>query len=291
MKRSLRFWILTILILIIGTLVTWKFTRPPGVDAAQDTPTEIAATEHAEGATEPTMADVLTLAAKARASMVKDLDDYTARFVKQERDTNGVLGPETEILMKVQTRHRGGVEGQPMRVYLRFDNPSSVKGREVIWGEDLNNGNLQAHEGGFMGLITLSLDPTGFVAMQGQRYPIGEIGITKLVEKLLERGEVDRDNPDVSVAILDDQELDGQPAKLIRVQRAKPSGGEDDFSVAEILVDEERQLVLRYRSFGWPENEGETPPMLESYTYHDVKTNTGLTDADFETTNPAYSYP
>ncbi len=68
--------------------------------------------------------------------------------------------------------------------------------------------------------------------------------------------------------------------------------------MAEIAYDPERQLILSYRSFGWPANaEGITSgdvaelPLLESYNYHDVKTNVGLTEADFDTKNPEYSFP
>ena len=35
----------------------------------------------------------------------------------------------------------------------------------------------------------------------------------------------------------------------------------------------------------------ETLPLLESYSYLDLKTNVGLTDADFDTKNPEYNFP
>ena len=62
-------------------------------------------------------------------------------------------------------------------------------------------------------------------------------------------------------------------------------------SLAEVVIDRKRSLLLMYRSFGWPENEGEDPPLLESYAYHDVVLNVGLTDEDFSPDNPDYKYP
>jgi hypothetical protein len=50
-------------------------------------------------------------------------------------------------------------------------------------------------------------------------------------------------------------------------------------------------LVLMFRSFGWPEKEGDEIPLLESYTYHDVEINVGLTDEDFDPDNPKYNFP
>jgi len=224
--------------------------------------------------------------------MQEHLGDYTARFVKQEVDTNGVLGGETELEMKVRTRLRGDDPPAPMRVYLKFLSPESIKGREVIWGEDLYDGKMAVHEVGMvLGLKTLWLDPTGMLAMKGQRYPISEIGIVRLVEKLIERGEKDRGNPDITVSLTENFVYDDQPMHLIRVRRSKPGEGEDNFSLAEIVFDPQRKLILSYRSFGWPEQVGQEAPLLESYSYHDVQANVGLTDEDFNYQNEEYNFP
>jgi hypothetical protein len=238
-----------------------------------------------------TMSEVLLLARESLDLMVSRVNDYTARFVKQELDTSGNLGEESELFMKMMPRHRHGAVDAPMRVYLRFDRPDSLKGREVIWGQDLYNGKLAVHEGGLLGLITLYLEPTGFVAMKGQRFPISEIGLTRLVEILIERGEKDANNPDVTVTLTRDHSFDGKPAELIRVQRTKPSDDPNDFSLAEITFDRGRTLILQYRSFGWPKTSAASPPLIESYSYHDLQINVGLTDADFDPNNSAYAYP
>ena len=122
----------TILVVIAGVLI-WLSSRRTGLNAANAAPTRVE--DSAEN--EVTMSDVLEMAVAARQHMAEHLDDYTARFVKQEVDTKGVLGEESELLIKVQTRLRGDTEQAPMRVYLKFQSPDSAKGREVIWGEDL----------------------------------------------------------------------------------------------------------------------------------------------------------
>lgn len=241
---------------------------------------------------EVTMGDVLEMARAARRHLTGTLDDYTARFVKQEMDRAGVVGPEEEMEIKVQTRVRGDREDAPLRVYLRFVAPESLHGREVIWGEDLYDGKMAVHEVGLLlSLKTLWLDPQGIIAMQGQRYPITHIGLVGLVDQLIERGEKDLDDPNVSVTLTDNHSYDGLSTRLIRVRRAQPSSEPDDFSLAEIVIDSDRQLVLSFRSFGWPAEEGGPPPILESYSYYDVKTNVGLTEADFDTGNPEYQFP
>ncbi len=280
---------MTIAVSIVAILV-WRGNRPQDALSADAAPTTIEAGSSRTRSL--AMGEVLDMAKAARQSMSQTLDDYTARFVKQEVDASGVLGEETELHVKVRTRFRGEGEQAPMQVYLKFARPESVNGREVVWVEDMNEGKMAVHENYFpLSLKTIWLDPNGFLAMQGQRYPISEVGLVRLVEKLIERGEVDRDNPDIKVTITRDHVVGDTPAELIQVRRSKPGGGTDDYSLAEIAIDPARQLILSYRSFGWPEESGAAAPLLESYSYYDVKTNVGLTDADFDPSNPSYAFP
>ncbi len=84
------------------------------------------------------------------------------------------------MMIKVQTRLRGDTEDAPLRVYLRFLSPEAINGREVLWVEDLNDGKMAVHEVGLLfSLKTLWLDPNGVIAMQGQRYPITQIGLVR----------------------------------------------------------------------------------------------------------------
>jgi len=238
------------------------------------------------------IAEVIELARATLDSMQDSLNDYTARFIKQERDIAGNLSEKTEMEVKIRSRLRNENNDAPMHIYLKFLAPKTVAGREVIWGKDLYDGQMAVHDTSLMlSWKTLWLEPTGMLAMTGQRYPIYEIGLTRLVEKLIERGRKDIDNPDVHVTITRDYPYDGRMTELIQAERSKPGGGEDDFSLAEIVYDAERKLVLSYRAFGWPEIAGGELPLLESYEYHDVQTNVGLTEEAFDTTNKSYGFP
>jgi hypothetical protein len=252
----------------------------------------LSSVEPSQGITEDSsMDEVLKIAEETLLHMRQNLNDYTATIIKQET-VDGVLSEANEMAIKVQCPHRGGKldDSEPMRVYLRFQKPAGVAGREVIWAQDLNDGKLVVHEAGLLGLMTVRLDHTGMIAMRGQRYPISEIGLTKLVQKLIERGELDRKNPDVTVAITRGIKLDGRDCQLIVVTRKTRGTGINDFSRAEICFDAERKLPLRYSAYGWDENGGEGA-LLESYTYTDIKTNVGLSEIDFDPNNPAYNFP
>jgi hypothetical protein len=247
------------------------------------------------------MAEVLSLAERSLDRFRVRVGDYTATLVKQEA-VNGKLGDPQKIAIKVQCTHRPEAPDvrHPLRVYLRFESPSNVAGREVIWAEDLHDAKMVVHEAGILGLMSLRLEPTGLIAMQGQRYPITEIGLTNLLEKLVARGRQDLDNPDVSVNVVQGLELEGLVCDRIEVVRRKPSGKADDFSRAEIWFDPRTEFPIRYSAYGWraDRNKGsdpKTPPapgdLIESYTYLDIRANVGLTEADFDPENPEYQFP
>lgn len=278
------------IVVSVVAVFLYRAMRPSEAVVSDAAPTVLASPDG--DAPEATLEDVLDLAAQARQAMIENVDDYTAKFIKQETDSSGALSAETVMLVKIQTRHQGGELGTPMRVYLKWLAPEDLVGREAIWAEDLHDGKLLVHETGLMGMFPIPpLDPNGLLAMRGQKYPISNIGQTRLVEQLIERGQQDLGNPDVSVAIVPNSKLGDVPATLIQITRAKPTDDPDDFSLAEIHIDAERQLILRYRSFGWPDADGGTPGLLESYAYEDIQLNVGLTDQDFDPNNDEYAYP
>ena len=247
--------------------------------------------ESESGPRQVSLTEMLDIAQEALNATIANVDDYTARMIKHEQDRSGVLQPRSEAFIKVVTRHAGGNTGGPMKVYMRFDSPGDIQGREVIWVEDKNDGKLQIREAGMIGLMmTVSLEPTSMLAMRGQRYPITELGITRLLEKLIERGGEDVDDLGVVVVQKEGHVFDGRELTLLQIKRSRPSGREDDFSSAELVLDREKNVVVSFRSFGWPTESNPEPRLIESYEYHDLKLNVGLNDADFDTTNPDYTF-
>ncbi len=62
------------------------------------------------------------------------------------------------------------------------------------------------------------------------------------------------------------------------------------FHVAQIYVDDELNLPIRYEAYDWPAEEGGKPQLTEEYTYLNLKLNNGFTDADFDIRNPNYQF-
>jgi hypothetical protein len=220
----------------------------------------------------------------------REVHDYTAVMIKRELVGNKLFGPDK---MFVKIRNRKAEEGKivtPLSVYMIFQEPSPDAGREVIWVENANDGKLIAHEAGIANLFRVKLPPDGPLAMMGNRYPITNIGIENLVAKLIEKGERGRQHDECEVEIRRDAQVDGRSCMLIEVRHPHPRP-HFDFMLAQIFIDDELNVPVRYAAYSWPLTDGGEPALLEEYTYTNVKLNVGLTDADFDPDNPAYNYP
>ena len=233
----------------------------------------------------------LDIARSGLSDVRAKVDDYTAILVMRE-NIDGQLGPHNYIAAKIRNRKvSGGQVVQPFSVYLNFLRPSSVKGREVIYVEGQNNGNMIAHEGGFKGkyLPTVRVKPNSGLAMRGQRYPMTEIGIENLIVKLIERGEKAGKYPDVTCEIRQNAKIKDRVCTVFDV--VQPTKRPDaDFYQAQVFIDDALNVPIRYVAYDWPRRKGESLTILEEYNYLNLKTNVGLTDKDFDVENPAYNF-
>ena len=230
------------------------------------------------------------LARNSLQDLREDVTDYTAILVKREQ-VNGVVGNAGYMQLKVRCPRQTAEGKIPFSIYMKFLRPREAAGREVIWVEGQNQNKIVAHETkGLAGFRRFHLDPTGWLAMKGQRYPIYEAGLEKLVIKLIEKAERDRAAGPCCVDYREGAVINKRPCSVIEVthdQRRAPY----EFHKAQVFIDDELKLPIRYAAFDWPESPGATPKLLEEYTYINVKLNVGLTNMDFSPDNPTYSYP
>ncbi len=227
-----------------------------------------------------------------------DIKDYECLIVKRER-IRGVLNEYEYMYAKIRNhKEENGKMTTPLSVYLNFQKPNNVAGREVIWVEGANSGKLCAHEGGLIGrLPALWLDPNGALAMKGNLYPISEIGIENLVAKLIQRGNREKQaDPKGEVTVVTMTKgaklgsgVDKRPCTILQISHPAMRGG-FEFQLAQIFIDDEYNLPVRYVAFGWPAAGEKGSPILEEYNYTKIKFNIDLKDADFDPANPIYKY-
>ncbi len=230
------------------------------------------------------IAGVLDLAHEMLDFLRHDVRDYRATLVKRERIA-GRLGGEVRMELKVRNPSTTGLS-----TYLKFVSPKTAAGREVIWVDGQRDSRLVAHEGGLLNLMRVELVPESRLAMLGNKYPITEIGLVRLVEKLIEKCDRGVDLSQCRIEMIEDQRVGDRTCRLVQVTQPKSLAGAD-FYIAQVFVDMERRVPLRYAAFMWPEQTGGDPPLEEEYTYLDLELNVGLSDEDFDPSNPAYNYP
>jgi hypothetical protein len=224
----------------------------------------------------------LAIAHKVQEHLQRDVKDYTCTFVKSERVNGELLGPQ-QVAAKVRQK--------PFGVYFKFLKPADVKGREVIYYPEQNNGKLVAREGsGLKRLLgAVFLEPTSPLAMAGQKYPITDVGISFLVKRLIEVAEADRKYGEVEVKFFKNAKVNDRNCMVIQVTHPTPRRV-FLFHLARVYIDDELQLPIHYEAYLWPEKPGDPPPLDESYSYLNLKLNVGLTDADFDYKNPKYGF-
>lgn len=290
-----------VLMVISAFLVIRYLNRPEGSsslsgDVSTQAPVIVSTTDAEQWPAQDAESDlalhpldpVLDIARDILSDLRANVRDYTATMIKRER-MGGRLGDESKMELKLRCR----VDGQSpstLAVYLRFLEPASAAGREVIWSEGLRDGKLIAHEGGFKNWTRLTLDPTGMLAMVGNKYPITDIGMRRLAEKLIEKGMEDRQQGTCIVQTIPDQRVGDRSCTLYQIVHPEPGEG-FDFHIAQIFVDSQRNIPLRYAAFLWPEDPDQPPPLEEEITFLNVKLNVGLAERDFDPDNPDYNYP
>jgi hypothetical protein len=206
--------------------------------------------------------------------MDRNLRDYSCTFIKQER-IDGELGEPQHIYMKI--RH------EPFSVYMSFLKPFT--GREVLWVDGQNNGDMVVREAGFKRMLgKMNLDPQGAVAMRGQKYPITRVGIRNLTAELLRQFESDARYQECEVSQKANVKIGSRVTTMVQVTH--PFARQNFRAhVARLFFDNEFRFPIHYDAYGWPQQQGGQPPLEERFTYSNLKINNGYTARDFDANN------
>ena len=208
---------------------------------------------------------------------LKKVKDYEATFTKKE-----VVGKKlVESEMYVKFRE------QPFSVYIKCLNPHA--GREVIYVAGKNKDKLLAHGAGIAAIVgTLKLKTDSKDAMEDNRYPITMFGISKLVATLVQQWEADEKHDDCVVKFFPNAKLDKIDCKVVETSYPKQVP-HAKFHMTRMYIAKDSGLPVRVEQFGFPAA-GAQPPIIEEYTYSNIKTNLGFGDLDFDTSNQAYGF-
>ena len=281
-KKTLLF-ILIIAITASGWLYIRESTRQADRRQILDQPQENIEEADQTDDTHP-LDPVLKIAYQSIKQMEENLVDYTAVLSRRERVGEQEMPPSS-----MEVKIRNPRNDQAFSIYVKFIKPENTKGRKVIWVDGQNDNKIVAHEAGLLGLLKVVQPPDSFIAMVGNRYPVTETGLLRLMRKLTQYGLRDRKHGDCSVEIIENitvAEVNCTRLRIVHPEKQEPF----TFHIAEIDMDMERMIPIRLATWDWPLAQQE-PPLVEEYIYHKLRLNAGLKDLDFDPENPAYNYP
>lgn len=248
----------------------------------------------ADGAPPHPLDPAIQLAQDSLAHFQTNVADYTARIVSRER-VNGVVGPLEYMDAKIRNRKvEGGRIVTPLSVYLKFVRPEAAAGREILWIEGQNNNKMLVNPSNGDGRLIPSIwmKPDGPIAMRGRLHPLTFIGIENLIVKLIERGEREKRYDECEVRFIKGAKINDRICTVLEVEHPTPRA-HFEFNVAQIFIDDELQIPVRYAAYLWPQSPDkrlDPSLVIEEYTYLNVKLNQGLENADFDRANPNYNF-
>lgn len=217
--------------------------------------------------------------AKEARDAAKELKSYRALFTKQEMVKGRMFGSQ------MQMKYRA----EPLSVYLRFVNPEH-NGREVLYVEGRNNGQMLAHETGLKALVgTVAVDPNGELALAEARYPVTRIGLAKMAEGVAEQWERETAFGESEVKYYPEAKLGDRQALVIESTHPVKRN-QFRSAITRLWIDKETRLPVRVQQYDFPQAPGGKPVLVEDYTYTDIDPNVELTENDFDARNPSYQF-
>ncbi|HEV3302420.1 MAG TPA: DUF1571 domain-containing protein [Planctomycetaceae bacterium] len=218
--------------------------------------------------------------AKGSRDAIASVHDYEALFTKRE------LVGRTMFTGQMQMKFRQ----QPFSVYLKFVDANA--GREVIYAGPRYRNQLQAHEppGGLRSLVgTVSLDPRSPTAMAEGRHPITQIGMQKMLDALIDLWQGEMKYGECDCQFYPNAKLQGTDCQVCEVTHPTPRR-QFLFHRTRLFIDKKTNFPVRIEQWGFPVGGSGDPPLIEEYTYTDIKTNVGLTESDFDVRNRRYHF-
>jgi len=202
----------------------------------------------------------LELFGKAVAAFAK-VDDYTCTFHKIEMVNGDIIASKSDLKVK-----------KPFSVFYK-ESAGPNKDIACVYIDGQNDNKMVTRNTGVLGLMTVNLDPYGFVAMKGNRHPVTHIGIGYILSSASRDIARAHKNKDAVFSYEGVSEIYGRKAHQIKTVYPENKGYYAH--IVQLWYDDETSLPLKISMFDWKKE------FIEEYSYENLKTNVGLTEKDF----------
>lgn len=212
-------------------------------------------------------------------NVLRNITDYEATLIKQEL-VNGRL-----ITQRMKMR----LKEEPFSVHLYYEEPNA--GRQILYVSGQNNNQLLAKEAtglsSLVGTVQLALDSPQVMAEN--RHVITDLGMRRMLEMLVTQWNLESKFGEVDVKYYPNAKMGNAECEVVEVIHPRPRK-QFPFHMTRLFIEKQSRLPIRIENYGFPAQAGQPAQLQEEYTYVNVKTNIGLTAADFDRRNPRYSF-
>ncbi|WP_437187977.1 DUF1571 domain-containing protein [Planctomicrobium sp. SH668] len=216
---------------------------------------------------------------KQSYEVVQKVQDYEATLIKREM-VNGKL---------LHQRIRLRIREAPFSVYMFFEDPNP--GRQVLFVNGQYNNELLVRDASgitaLAGTMNLAIDSPQVMAEN--RHVITDMGMKRMLELLAVQWQEESKYGECNVKFYPGAKMGNAECEVIECSHPRPRR-QFPYHMTRVFLEKQSRLPIRVENYGFPPEPNQQAPLLEEYTYVNVKTNVGLKDADFDRRNPNYSF-
>jgi outer membrane lipoprotein-sorting protein len=198
------------------------------------------------------------------AAAYEHVRDYTALYEKEERPINNAERQTIRFFFR-----------KPLDVRMEWLDEKGDVDQTAVYRQGFNQNKLIARSKGILGSVvgTVTLDPSGRMALQDSRHPITEVGIGHIIERVVRETSSD----EATSRVVGEEALDGQPSYHVELNATGRAsiGGVAGARRVDIWIDREFRLPVKV------EVRDAAGTLLERHRFKDVRLNVGLTDKTF----------
>ena len=208
---------------------------------------------------------------KESLTRFQQVSDYTCTLEKKVKK-DGEVYYDPEIIVKYK---------RPSHYYFKWGR-GEFEGQEVIYADGHHDNKLVAHTGGLFRFINLHLDPDGKKAMERNHHSLRKSGMEKIFDILDKSWSRYKETGSGSIRVTGESRIDKRDVWVVHGDFPENKG----FYAAKIILylDRELMLPIKVSVYDWSDE------LYEEYTFHDLRINTGLDEADFDPDNSDYKY-
>ncbi|HWL07099.1 MAG TPA: DUF1571 domain-containing protein [Planctomicrobium sp.] len=211
--------------------------------------------------------------------VLKKISDYEATLIKQEFVGGRLLTQRISMRLKEE----------PFSVYLRYEEPNA--GRQILFVNGQNNNQLLAKEAtglsSLVGTVPLAIDSPQVMAEN--RHVITDLGMRRMLEMVINQWNIESKFGEIDVKYYPNAKMGNAECEVIEVSHPRPRK-QFLYHMTRLFVEKQSRLPIRIENYGFPPQAGQPAQLLEEYTYVNVKTNLGMTPADFDRRNPRFGF-